>query len=80
MLAGAGRPIRQDEVFTVSKSNKNYLLTTNETCLKVESSVDLDKMKTTLNEGGTLSGGSTPGPFVIINIAADNANLDGQVS
>ena len=55
MLAGAGRPVRQDDVFNV------------------ETSVDLD-------QEATSSVGSTPGPFVIINIAADNADIDGQVT
>ena len=55
MLAGAGRPVRQDDVFNV------------------ETSVDLDQELTPAT-------GSTPGPFVIINIAADNADIDGQVT
>jgi len=56
MLAGAGRPIRQDEVFTVESS--------------------IDEMRTT--SGQTFA--TTPGPFVIINISADNADINGQVT
>jgi len=56
MLAGAGRPIRQDEVFTVESS--------------------IDEMKTTSRQ----TAATTPGPFVIINISADNADINGQVT
>ena len=41
----------------------------------MESSIDLDGQRKSLGQAGD----EDLGPFVIINIAADNANIDGSV-
>ena len=71
VLAGEGRPVRQDDVFTVRIGVVDPMqwLTSLSLC-QVEAAMDLETMDQAADTGG---------PFVIINIAADSAEVGSQV-
>ena len=68
VLAGEGRPVRQDDVFTVRIGVVDPIVDI--ILCQVEAAMDLETMDQAADTGG---------PFVIINIAADSAEVGSQV-